>query len=253
MNRHARSAWVLAGGLVLLVLGLVGQALPTKHTFPPLRVYYENAGGPVLFPHDRHTEMEAACADCHHELATGELENDCLLCHHENSFALTEWEDEDMADLHDTFVSDGDAGVCVDCHSHNDLIQPLRPVSQSTCVQCHEEDLVALQTGHNCSGCHATQAGDQVAACGQCHRTGEGEDASCASCHADDGYTADMLEHAELVAIEGHTCSSCHVASRGSDAIHHGCNRCHADLEEGTFFARSREDAETVCSTCHMK
>jgi hypothetical protein len=62
-----------------------------------------------------------------------------------------------------------------------------------------------------------------------------------------------MLEHAELLAIEAHTCDGCHIASRGSDAIHKRCSRCHADLERGSFFTRVRSDGETICMTCHMK
>ena len=62
-----------------------------------------------------------------------------------------------------------------------------------------------------------------------------------------------MLEHVELVAIEGHQCTGCHVPTRAGTAMHGRCNRCHLDLTEGTFFTRSREDASTVCATCHLK
>ena len=92
----------------------------------------------------------------------------------------------------------------------------------------------------------------QVQACRACHRTGEGAAPSCEDCHAGSGYTGDMLEHAELAAIEGHTCNACHVATRLADAMHGQCNRCHLDLEEGGFIARSRDDDATVCATCHM-
>lgn len=236
----------------MLVLGLVGYALPARHASPPPRVFYANAGGGVLFPHARHVEPVAACADCHHELASGEP-NSCLQCHHEGSFELTEWEDASFADIHAETLAGGDAAACLGCHAHADLIKPLRPASQSACAQCHEADLAAMRSGHSCSGCHAVEEGAQVSACRSCHQTGEGEARTCESCHSGSGYTGDMMTHAELTALEGHTCSGCHVATRHADAIHHGCNRCHLDLEKGTFFARSREDATTVCGTCHMK
>ena len=107
--------------------------------------------------------------------------------------------------------------------------------------------------GHNCSACHATTDSQDVGACRSCHTSGEGTPPGCVECHAGDDYQPDMLEHAELLDIDGHTCDGCHVASRGSDAVHKRCNRCHSDLEAGTFFRRTRDDAASLCATCHMK
>ncbi|MCK4305912.1 MAG: hypothetical protein KAY24_16865, partial [Candidatus Eisenbacteria sp.] len=109
------------------------------------------------------------------------------------------------------------------------------------------------QMGHNCSACHGASDSEDVLACSSCHTTDEGEASSCEACHEADGYTADMLEHGDLVSIEGHTCTGCHAVSRGADAVHKRCNRCHADLEKGTFFTRSKDEPESVCKTCHMK
>lgn len=254
MNFKVRSAWVLTGGLVLLILGFAGHALRTAHSSPPLRVHYANAGGPVLFDHGRHAAMDGACADCHHELASGEAATSCLTCHHPSSFEAAEWEDESMAEAHAEFLGAGDVETCLGCHLHEDLTKPpLRAASQSTCAQCHEASFRALRVGHSCNGCHAAESEGHVQACRACHQTGEGEARTCEACHAGADYASDMLAHAELAAIEGHTCAACHVASRGADAIHHTCNRCHLDLEQGTFFARTTEDAATVCRTCHLK
>jgi len=254
MSFNVRSVWVLTGGAAFFILGFAGHALRTPHTSPPLRVHYASAGGPVLFPHSRHAEMGGACADCHHELASGAASTSCLTCHHQGSFDVAEWEDPSMADTHAEFLAAGDPGTCLGCHAHQDITsQPLRAASQSTCAQCHEADFAALRTGHNCSGCHAAAGEGPVQACGTCHQTGEGEPRTCETCHAGAGYSGDMLGHAELAAVEGHTCGSCHVASRRADAIHHECNRCHLDLEKTAFFTRSTEDADTVCRTCHMK
>lgn len=254
MNLKVRSAWVLTGGLVLLILGFAGHALNTAHSSPPLRVHYANAGGPVLFDHGRHAAMDGTCADCHHELASGEASTGCLTCHHPGSFDVVEWEDESMADSHAEFLGAGDVEMCLGCHTHRDLTaHPLRAASQATCAQCHDTGFAALRAGHTCNGCHAAVSEGRVQACRACHQTGEGEPRTCEACHAGSGYSGDMLAHAELAAIEGHTCDACHIASRGADAIHHACNRCHLDLEKGTFFTRTTEDAATVCRTCHMK
>ncbi|MBM3318209.1 MAG: hypothetical protein FJY75_10215 [Candidatus Eisenbacteria bacterium] len=250
MNGSVRSRWVLIGGVALLVLGLAGFALPGRAPSPPLRIFYANAGGAVLFPHAGHEKI--SCAECHHEQAGG-APRSCLICHHEGSFELTDWEDDSMAEVHAELVSAGDLSSCLGCHAHADLIKPLRAASRSSCAQCHDSGLPELRAGHGCAGCHAVDASIPVSACRSCHQTGEGEAKSCDSCHGGSGYERDMMGHAELAAIEGHTCSSCHVATRHADAVHHGCNRCHLDLEKGAFFARSREDASTVCGTCHMK
>jgi hypothetical protein len=254
MNLKVRSAWVLTGGLALFILGFAGHALHTAHPSPPLRVYFASAGGPVLFPHGRHAEIAGPCAACHHELASGQAATGCLTCHHEGSFDVVEWKDASMADAHAEFVAAGDIETCLGCHTHTDLTaQPLRAASQAACAQCHEADFAALRAGHGCSSCHAVESDGRVQACRACHQSGEGEARTCEACHAGSGYSGDMMAHVDLAAIEGHTCASCHVAIRGADAIHHACNRCHLDLEKGTFFTRSTDDAATVCRTCHMK
>ena len=160
------STWILIVGLLLLVIGFVGYALPRETPENPERVFYETAGGPVLFPHSHHCEeLGMDCADCHHEIASD----------------------------------------------------------------------------------------DQFVACRTCHTTGEGESPTCDSCHGDAGYTADMLDHEDLVSIEGHTCDGCHIARRAADALHGSCNMCHEGVEEGTFLTVTEENGKSTCDICHMK
>ena len=66
-------------------------------------------------------------------------------------------------------------------------------------------------------------------------------------------WPADMLAHAELRAIEGHTCLGCHVGPRHGTVMHASCNRCHLGLARGTFFRRDPDDDASVCQSCHLK
>jgi len=252
MNGRAPTRWVLTGSIVLLVAALVWFfALPKGGPASPLRVFYGNAGGAVLFQHAQHAQR-MDCSHCHHEMAAGAA-GSCLACHHDGSFELAEWEDPDLALVHAETIAGGDAAACLGCHEHSALTDPIRPASQSSCANCHDADLAALADGHTCSGCHAVEEDAEAHACRQCHGNEEGEARTCEDCHAGDGYEADMMEHEALTAIEGHTCGGCHAVSRDADAVHHRCTRCHLDLEQGAFFARSRADEATVCATCHMK
>ena len=257
MSRNNRSVLILVGGLVCVVLGLLGYGLTTQGTAAPPRIFYANAGGPVLFPHQNHVDLQIDCVRCHHELQEEEVVTTCDLCHHDGSFEAVEFERERMGEMHADWASEGETDNCTRCHKHSDLIKPVAPASQTYCAMCHEEGDGALEfadLGHNCAACHGvSESTDGVQACGSCHKSGQDEVQTCDDCHADEGFTPDDLTHAELVSIEAHACEKCHVASSRVDALHHQCSRCHMDLEKGTFFTRSKDDAESVCQTCHMK
>lgn len=255
MNPSRTSRRILVAGGLLLVLGLGGYALPTQQPELPLRVYYANAGGAVLFPHEKHEESGLGCNRCHHDMLNAALAATCVSCHHAESFEIVEWEDEDLLEVHtEMAATDDDPGSCLGCHSHAELLVPVAAASRTSCSDCHEiEETPSIQIGHDCSACHAPAEDRPALACRSCHGSGEGEDATCETCHPGEGYDADTLEHDDLTSFEEHTCTGCHVASRASDAMHGSCSRCHEELEHGTYFARSKENAETVCNTCHIK
>ncbi len=225
MNQKKRTTQTLVIGISLLVIGLVIGGFFSSSGDIPERVYYENAGGAVLFPHDTHADGGMDCADCHHELISPEeIVTSCIECHHEGSFDTVEWEDEDNAEVHDDLVDEEDVDSCLDCHEHTDLYLPVESMAKSSCAECHDEceegDFPTAQIGHNCTACHGVAEEEEVASCGSCHAVGNEE--------ADD-------------------------AGRRADALHNRCNRCHLSLEKTTFMTRSTDDEETVCSTCHMK
>ncbi len=255
MNQSKRTSFVLAAGVIVLVFGIVGYAIPAKDAETPQRVYYENAGGGVLFPHHQHEGF--ACERCHHEMLVEEVTTDCTFCHHAGGpFEVAEWEDESMAEFHMEFT-DEDYSACIGCHAHDEFKVSATPAFESTCAMCHEDDGIDemfVLPGHNCMTCHELAEEEvELLACNECHQSGEGEARDCATCHESEGYEYDMFEHADLTSMGGHSCMDCHVATRGSDAIHDRCLRCHYDQEELTFFTRSKEDTDSVCKTCHMQ
>jgi hypothetical protein len=140
---------------------------------------------------------------------------------------------------HHELVS-GAARACTDCHddgytadlaSHDEL----QAVPDHTCAGCHE--VAAAATARNCRDCHPREAG-------------EGEPRlSCQNCH-DDGYSADLASHAELVAIADHTCEGCHTIRSVADVYHLNCNACHLAAAPARF---GDADGKPVCRSCHLK
>jgi len=102
-----------------------------------------------------------------------------------------------------------------------------------------------------CVACHHDLAVDLVASCDDCHDEGEME--------------PDMVEHADLQAIDGHECDGCHEIAPDEDAegcrecheaaeiadVYHGqCNGCHLSVAADRF---ADADNQTRCEACHLK
>ncbi|MBD3220496.1 hypothetical protein GF314_04570 [bacterium] len=104
--------------------------------------------------------------------------------------------------------------------------------------------------GPDCIACHHPLAGEIVADCVDCH---------------EDGYTADLMEHEDLVAIEAHTCDACHEIAPDDEAqncrechdgadvqqvYHQQCNGCHLASDRDRF---ATDDGQARCETCHLQ
>jgi hypothetical protein len=112
---------------------------------------------------------------------------------------------------------------------------------------------------------HAARADD----CVTCHHDLVGAVATdCSECH-DDGYEAGLLEHAELLEIDDHTCAGCHELgdpdsirscrqchpAAAIDAVVPSCGDCHDDPDYTPELA-SHADLLTIedhtCDGCHV-
>ncbi|MFH1243077.1 MAG: cytochrome c3 family protein [Pseudomonadota bacterium] len=222
MNARTRNRIILIIGCVATLLSLGGYVFPKKASdLVPPRIYFNTAGGPVLFTHQVHTDpsqfkcgnpisiSKMECADCHHELVKANQVLSCKKCH----------PDEDYSK---------------DSMKHPELVKMHPP---------------------RCTMCHNVRKGE-IKPCRDCHlQTGESASVSCDKCHPNQKYSANDLTHEELEEIKGHWCTECHSTRRKVDAIHMQCDRCHAKLECGTYTNKKRySDAEAFrCALCHLK
>lgn len=85
-----------------------------------------------------------------------------------------------------------------------------------------------VDRGDDCIVCHHTLAGEIVTECADCH---------------DDSYTRDLLEHADLLEIEDHSCDGCHEVADDDEA--EGCRECHAGAEVQAVYHQQ-------CNGCHL-
>jgi hypothetical protein len=149
------------------------------------------------------------------------------------------------------------AESCAACH--HDLYGSSVAVS---CEECHGDDVEPADFDHaelkeyhsrDCSTCHEqTVDSEEAQSCRQCHPTiqeNESDMVDCSQCH-DDGYDADMLEHAELIEIEDHSCLGCHQPQSISESYHASCIGCHLEESPKKY---ANEDGTVNCGGCHLR
>lgn len=149
------------------------------------------------------------------------LADDCVNCHHE--------------------LVRGDAVACSECHDEAGYVPDM----------IDHDDLARIKA-HVCGGCHDVAANQEALNCRQCHPAVATDRASlidCQTCH-DSSYTPDLMDHAALLDIEGHTCKGCHVLSSVADSYHAQCNACHLAAAPAVF---QGADGSTLCAACHLK
>lgn len=147
--------------------------------------------------------------------------------------------------------------TCAVCH-HN-LYDSAVAVS---CEECHGDEVdpadfehaeMKEYHGRDCTTCHEQVLDDDTAeSCRQCHpgiQESEADMVDCSTCH-DDGYDPDMLEHAELVEIEEHSCLGCHQPQSLSESYHASCIGCHLDESPKKY---ANADGTVNCGGCHLR
>lgn len=230
---------------------------------------------PAPFPHQAHTELGAACADCHGakggERATLET---CKGCHAEATENVTPAQVERMMAAYAgepgayglVFDHAKHEGLtCGDCHkvgASGPAAGRMQNPSMAYCMDaCHGERAAQPLT---CNACHATldaagrpadhaagwlrqhggTASVSAAECRQCHTEN-----TCFTCHQ----TAKPRDHNQSWRLRGHgvvaqmdreRCVTCHKQEY--------CTRCHLNTQPINHVNSWKTGATTHCRSCHL-
>jgi hypothetical protein len=135
--------------IILLLVAVVGYAVPEEEPEEPVRKMFKCIAGKVLFTHQQHSDMSEsgyglACQDCHHhrkkeeDRKEGEQEiKGCGECHLKEvpkTVPQVCRECHEPGEDHHENDEVGELG-CKDCHTTT-KDKPLPDV----CLDCHEED-----------------------------------------------------------------------------------------------------------------
>jgi hypothetical protein len=221
-------------GVLLIIcagLAIIGYAA-TGTSSPPKRVWFDAAGGDVVFDHTYHAAF-AACEDCHHDYEEGveDQEMSCRACHYYGEAAETPGEDsthprhigQNCTQCHIEYRMDV---VCSTCHAQQGrayrfsgkVIPPVPDVvvfePEAGKVEFNHKIHMGDDVGEPCATCHHFCKGGLEMKGMPC-RLG------CRSCHYD---LADKIpeckddNHSRYI---GANCTSCHDPD--------DCSTCHQD------------------------
>ena len=129
-----RSEKIFAGVLLILcaIVGIMGYSF-SRTSSPPRKVWFDTAGGDVIFAHAYHTSL-ANCSDCHHdydEQAPEDTEMNCRTCHY---FGEARGETESPDPTHTRVIG----ANCTECHQ--DLGDAM-----AACDTCHIRQGLAFE------------------------------------------------------------------------------------------------------------
>ncbi len=255
--------------LLMLVVAVYGYTVSSSSTEEPTaRLLLDNAGGRVVFTHQKHIEEYGfECADCHHN----NVLLSCGTCH---GVPIDEAFKADHVQAFTNTQASNDEASCVVCHhksvsglvwdhdAHNDAYG-------LSCIDCHHEDTSIEPEPTNCGDCHEpatpTNPGTEAfpdlktavhTKCMTCHDTDffAAGATGCASCHSmRDNPEAFNKGETNLVTPADANCATCHTEQPSSelilprmDAFHGLCMGCHEALDVGPY-------QKDQCNQCHLK
>ena len=224
---------VFAISLLILcaIVGIAGYS-SSRTSLPPKKVWFDTAGGDVIFDHAYHGAL-AECSDCHHDYEEGasDTEMNCRACHYYGEARELKSEDQ----THTRFIG----ANCIECHKSASV--------DVACETCHiragfafEEsgrimpplpDSVKFETdGGDVNFDHKLHISkDADTTCNDCHhefKDGKGmeglkREKNCRTCHyklADYIPEHDNENHGRYIGVN---CAGCHEAD--------DCDMCHQD------------------------
>ncbi len=253
---------ISACAAILAIVALVGYVLPEPSPKIPERILFDNAGGKVVFTHQKHLQDDnIPCATCHHEMITStETVESCGSCHgvaFDTNFRTTHAQQYKSTDS------------CATCH-HMEFAPKVDWTHTAhaeeyglDCTSCHHEDTSIEPEPQNCANCHQ-ETGDETMPslrdavhlkCQSCHEEMfEAKVTGCASCHT----TIDMKKQlkekgpeAFKVSPKYANCAVCHVDQKTTElipdrmnAFHGQCMSCHQSVGKGPY-------TQEQCAQCH--
>ncbi|UCB48429.1 MAG: cytochrome c3 family protein [Deltaproteobacteria bacterium] len=128
-----RAEKIFAGAILIVgvVVSIVGYSF-TGPSDPPKKIWFDTAGGDVIFDHAYHATL-SDCSDCHHNYEEGGTEADnemnCRSCHYFGEARESESEDP----THKRFIG----ANCIDCHKEMAM--------KVTCDACHIQQGLAFE------------------------------------------------------------------------------------------------------------
>jgi hypothetical protein len=130
MFNKAEKIFAVAILIVGVVVSIVGYSF-TGPSDPPKKIWFDTAGGDVIFDHAYHASF-SDCSNCHHnyeEDTAAENEMNCRSCHYFGEARESESEDP----THKRFIG----ANCVDCHKEMAM--------KVTCNTCHIQQGLAFE------------------------------------------------------------------------------------------------------------
>jgi hypothetical protein len=228
-----RAEKIFAGAILIVgvVVGIVGYSF-TGPSHPPKKIWFDTAGGDVIFDHAYHATL-SDCSDCHHNYEEGGTEADnemnCRSCHYFGEALESQSEDP----THKRFIG----ANCVDCHKEMAM--------KVTCDACHIQQGFAFEAsgrvmpplpesvkfetdGGLVTFNHKVHISEDVGEpCSTCHHgfkenkgtEGLKREKSCRACHYELADKIPEFKDENHTRYIGANCTECHGAE--------DCGMCH--------------------------
>jgi class III cytochrome C family protein len=219
--------------VVCAIVGIVGYSFSKTSTLPS-KVWFDSAGGDVIFDHAYHVTL-AECYDCHHNFEpdtdVGDRENNCRACHYYGEARELQSEDPthlrfigaNCIECHKTVSMEV---VCETCHirqgfafEESGRVRPALPEAvtfetDNGKVVFNHKIHISEDVGEPCIACHHECKGGKDMKGMSCRK-------NCRACHYDQAKIIPESKDEYHMRHIGANCSHCHDAEN--------CEGCHQE------------------------